>query len=184
MIVKILDWIFSKFGLNVKKAGPRGCTLFCARHFNNRPITVCEIGVQYGNHALELLKHLNITAFYAVDPYEKYDDYKGDGSYERTTKAEGIMVKKLERYPVYFIKERSDSVEIPSCDMIYVDGNHYYDYVLADMEKFYPLVKEGGILAGHDIGHEKYDVSEALQEFCKRHSLKFRAIGCDWIIIK
>lgn len=35
-------------------------------------------------------------------------------------------------------------------DMIYVDGCHTYEAVKADLEAWVPLIKEGGIIAGHD----------------------------------
>lgn len=39
-------------------------------------------------------------------------------------------------------------------DMLFIDGNHSYEYVKSDHELYAPLVHEGGIVAFHDsIGH-------------------------------
>ena len=37
-----------------------------------------------------------------------------------------------------------------SCDFIYVDGDHSYAGCLADIKAYWPKVKVGGIMAGHD----------------------------------
>lgn len=36
------------------------------------------------------------------------------------------------------------------CDFIFIDADHRYQYVKKDIENYLPLVKKGGILAGHD----------------------------------
>ncbi|HET6255860.1 MAG TPA: class I SAM-dependent methyltransferase [Puia sp.] len=38
-----------------------------------------------------------------------------------------------------------------SLDFAFVDANHTYLYVKADLENYKPLIKPGGVLAGHDI---------------------------------
>lgn len=43
-----------------------------------------------------------------------------------------------------------------SLDWVYIDGNHEYEHVIADLEVFYRKLKSGGILAGDD-----YDWGEA-----------------------
>ena len=35
-------------------------------------------------------------------------------------------------------------------DWVYIDGDHRYDAVLADLEHYYPLVKTGGYICGDD----------------------------------
>lgn len=39
-------------------------------------------------------------------------------------------------------------------DFVFVDANHTYEYVKADIENYKPLMKPGGVLAGHDIYFE------------------------------
>jgi SAM-dependent methyltransferase len=36
-------------------------------------------------------------------------------------------------------------------DLLFIDGSHQYDDVLADFESFYPHLKPGGIVAFHDV---------------------------------
>ena len=40
--------------------------------------------------------------------------------------------------------------EDESLDFVYIDANHAYDWVVQDIELWYPKVKKGGILWGHD----------------------------------
>jgi hypothetical protein len=35
--------------------------------------------------------------------------------------------------------------------MIFVDGSHQYEDVIADFENFFPYVASGGLLAFHDV---------------------------------
>ena len=41
-------------------------------------------------------------------------------------------------------------------DMIYIDGDHRYDYVINDIKLWLPKIKKGGIIAGHDYYTEDY----------------------------
>jgi len=65
---------------------------------------------------------------------------------------------------------RGDSVETASTykddslDFVFIDGDHRYEFVKADIEAWVPKVKSGGIIAGHDYGWCT-DVRKAVHEF-------------------
>ncbi len=44
-----------------------------------------------------------------------------------------------------------------SLDFVFIDGNHALEYVIEDIAKWSPKVREGGIISGHDYfrGHGK-----------------------------
>ena len=57
-----------------------------------------------------------------------------------------------------------------SLDFAYVDARHDYASVLEDLEAWFPKVKPGGILAGHDyadieFGKNVFGVKSAVDEF-------------------
>jgi hypothetical protein len=71
---------------------------------------------------------------------------------------------------------REDSAHAASIvgklDFVYIDANHSFEATLADLESYYPLVKPGGLIAGHDfldgmIGGCNFGVKKAVFEFLK-----------------
>jgi predicted O-methyltransferase YrrM len=51
--------------------------------------------------------------------------------------------------------------------LLFVDGSHYYEEVLADFSGFFPRVVGGGIVAFHDVDETKPGVLRAWNEFFK-----------------
>lgn len=50
-------------------------------------------------------------------------------------------------------------------DLVFVDGDHTYNQVKADIQAWLPHIREGGILCGHDYGWEKWaGVKQAFDE--------------------
>jgi hypothetical protein len=53
-----------------------------------------------------------------------------------------------------------------SIDFVFVDAGHSYAGVLNDLKCWYPKLKKGGIIAGHDYFHREHTgVREAVDEF-------------------
>lgn len=42
-------------------------------------------------------------------------------------------------------------------DFVFIDANHYYDFVLADINVWLPKLKKGGLLGGHDYNNPRGD---------------------------
>ena len=87
-----------------------------------------------------------------------------------------------------------------SLDFIYIDANHAYDFVVKDIELWFPKLKKGGVFAGHDyinldwyndpnfasnnkdkyiwtinsdnanVYHGVFGVNPAIDEFCIKHN--------------
>lgn len=49
-------------------------------------------------------------------------------------------------------------------DLIFIDGNHNYEYVLADIKAWWPNLKSSGILCGHDYCDNCPGVIKAVNE--------------------
>ena len=67
-----------------------------------------------------------------------------------------------------------------SLDMVFIDGNHTYEYVKEDMECWEPLIRKGGIISGHDYLNPTYGVKQAVDE---RYGEKVKELpgGCWYI---
>lgn len=66
-------------------------------------------------------------------------------------------------------------------DMIFVDGGHYREQVLLDLESWEPKVRQGGVLSGHDYGGKYLGVTEAVNEFCGKIGARlWRLDGSVW----
>lgn len=56
-------------------------------------------------------------------------------------------------------------------DLIYIDGSHEYDDVLADLEAWYPVLSENGVMFGDDYCEYWCGVMKAVDEFAYNHDL-------------
>lgn len=56
--------------------------------------------------------------------------------------------------------------EAATFDVIFIDAMHTYEDVLADIKRWWPRVRPGGVLAGHDYAHDHFPgVKQAFDEF-------------------
>ena len=68
-----------------------------------------------------------------------------------------------------------------SCDFIFIDANHSYESLLQDLFSWFPKLRRGGIIAGHD--HDRQPVEWAVNDFFEgavRHR-ELRGQRCWWI---
>mmetsp|Transcript_24838 Transcript_24838/g.38990 ORF Transcript_24838/g.38990 Transcript_24838/m.38990 type:complete len:107 (+) Transcript_24838:47-367(+) len=74
-----------------------------------------------------------------------------------------------------------DREEMPTADLIFIDGNHDYDDVRADIRNFFPLLSPRGIMFGDDFGWA--GVKKAVYEFAEEHSLTvYSPGGRTWLM--
>lgn len=126
-------------------------------YFKHKTIKALEIGARYGDSSITILKNLNIEKYIIVDPYISYDEY--DDGFNQIIKNNGdiIMNSTLDRlkdYPIELLRDFSNNIhnkiEDNSLDLIFIDGNHSYNYVYDDIKFYFPKVKKGGIICGDD----------------------------------
>ncbi len=66
--------------------------------------------------------------------------------------------------------EASKTFDDRSLDMVFVDGDHSYEATLEDILHWWPKLRRGGVMAGHDFG-SNVEVSRAVMEFRRRISV-------------
>lgn len=72
-------------------------------------------------------------------------------------------------------------------DWVYIDGNHYYEYVSKDLELSFMKVKTGGLITGDDYtwgAKEGFPVKQAVQDFVNDKNLgkNLKIIDSQFII--
>lgn len=69
-------------------------------------------------------------------------------------------------------------------DFVFLDGAHDYYTVMFELEHFWPMLNDGGILGGHDYLNTGSDVKKAVDEFARKHGLKVELNYISFYIYK
>lgn len=81
--------------------------------------------------------------------------------------------------------EASKLFEDESLDVVFIDASHKYQDVLEDLKSWFPKVKKGGKIAGHDyVPSHKISVAgviRAVNEFFKGKNLEISPAGRTWL---
>ena len=143
-----------------------------------------EIGAYSGEGTMVLAKYFKEVL--AVDPWLNGYDINDRASQQTPMKF--VFAKFLENTKelgnVNYSQNKSlDALEFVrdgSVDLVYVDGDHRYEAVLADFKGWLPKLRAGGVMAGHDWSMQ--DVKKALAEvFLDKEAFIFQ--GDSWALI-
>ncbi|QGM22381.1 hypothetical protein GJ672_09030 [Spiribacter sp. 2438] len=119
--------------------------------------SVCaEIGVWKGQFSRSILDVTDPKELHLVDPWAFQDEYpdrmyggkEAKGQKDMDDIFEAVKTAFAEDEAVHVHRGSSKDVlisfEDETFDWIYVDGNHYYGYVLEDLRLSYEKIKKGG----------------------------------------
>lgn len=150
----------------------RHAMAFVCKVFGNSPLVGVEIGVAAAAHAREILDELNIKKLYLVDIWESY--LQGGEVIDFLSRYYEEVVNEFGCYEnVEILKEYSTvaASKVPdNLDFVYIDGCHDYETTREDISCWYPKVKAGGILSGHDYQPSWPGVIRAVDEFVKAYN--------------
>ena len=160
-------------------------------------IKCVEVGLGDGSNAVDMLKALPYASFVLVDNYDV----------NNPTFQFGYVLTPKQRED-FIITIKNKLLDCPSChrtvfgdrvkliiedsvvasqqfvdkyfDYIYVDGEHDEDSVYRDIKAWFPKLKIGGIIGGHDVGDN--GVKTALERFFGKGN--WEEMGEDWIVCK
>jgi hypothetical protein len=153
-------------------------------HLKLKAKTVVEVGSLYGNFAAEILAH-NPMELFLVDPWLQQSqlDYLDISNAPQAT-FEDVYQHCVNRFEAQIKTGQLKMLRMLShqgarligrdnIDLVYIDGNHSYNWVLADLFLWYPRIKPGGWLAGHDyLNSDFLGVEQAVSQFCAMTKLK------------
>ena len=188
--------ILPVFNLQLIRNYPRPFTKIAVK---GEDLIGVEIGVLDGENAESILKTLDIKKLYLVDPYEDCLDwniegeiYDADSPKQRLSNAKEKAYGNLFKYDnIQWIYKKSKDASryVPDgLDFVYIDGSHSYDDVRIDIYAWFPKVRDGGVLGGHDIDNgtsPPHDgVIKAVLEFVNKYNLQLHIGGNDWWVYK
>jgi len=115
-----------------------------------------EVGTQLAQYASRVRAAWKGEKLYCVDPWRAWGGDTTDDQYEAYFQRARETMKAFPEKSWEFIRATSVSAATSgrfahgSLDWVYVDADHSYEAVKADIAAWWPLIKSGGILAGHD----------------------------------
>lgn len=114
-----------------------------------------EVGVERGLFSEVLSQHNPGVRLFCVDAWQPYRGYRDHVDASKLERFYEETAERVKPYPHTRIV-RSFSVTAAAqfndgeLDFVYLDGNHNFQNVVADLAAWTPKVRDGGIVAGHD----------------------------------
>lgn len=164
---------------------------------NNLIGHAAEIGVMHGGYSRIVLAKWKGAKYYMVDlwarqPAEVYRERTDDIDYDFKFKdclgvvrdyPQAVMIRD------YSVKA-ADQIQDESLDWVFIDANHAFDAVTADLNAWFPKVKRGGLFSGHDFQHNTQwphwcEVRPAVERWMGDRGIEFVTTPCtSWWTIK
>jgi len=112
---------------------------YCKTKFGDKPVIGAELGIHLGDNAKDILENF-------------------------PTLEKLCLIDHVIQDPIIELKKRWDKVEIHSnitrlaankyadgyFDFVYIDAGHDFKNVMRDILMWYPKIKQGGVICGHD----------------------------------
>jgi hypothetical protein len=171
---------------------------FLLKHMPQNSICA-EIGVWQGSFTEEILKEVEPKELHLIDPWQFQSEFPETWFSGLIAKSQTDMdqiyqgvCKKFDHLENVIInrgfsQEVLKKFEDGYFDWIYIDGNHFYEYVKQDLELSYQKVKKGGFITGDDYHWSKNNelpVKKAVDEFIMGGKVTKIAIENDQFILK
>ena len=143
-----------------------------------------EIGVAEGRNSERMLRQMPIKKIFLIDPYIAHFQHPIAPTAHRK-----VALKRLRKFRDRIVivdrkaEDKGVADSIPNeLDFVYIDGDHSYKMVTRDIEIYFPKVRKGGVIGGHDIN--MISVARAVDDFARKKRLKPHTERMDWWIVK
>jgi len=136
-----------------------------------------EVGTRAGYFSKYILDH-TLMKVIAIDPWiDNAELSNAEAVYQQ-------CVDLLKEYNnrVYMLKAFSPAAanifKDESFDFVYIDALHDYTSVFNDLNAWWPKIKKGRIMAGHDFSETKWPgVVNAVKQFCQVNNVRYNLTG-------
>ncbi len=158
-----------------------------------------EVGSAFGQFAGRILSTWKGETLYMVDPWARQEnnDYLEKTNETAPFDEWYLTCQDLAKRDARAKLMKGFSVEVAkdfkncSLDFCYIDGNHSHGAVMADLDAWFPRVRAGGLIGGHDFynnteGGSYCQVADAVLRWTKEHDIPFTITpACtSWWFIK
>lgn len=157
-----------------------------------------ELGVAFGGHSEQILENTRIEKLYGVDLYQNYgnttDAFFWDGiSYQQKNYDDlyEFTLNRMSQFGDRFTLIRKSTTDASSdvqeeLDFVFIDALHTDEGVTEDLNHWFPKIRKGGMISGHDYNHSNFPgVSDAVNRFAEQNGLSIvEADGHVWWAIK
>ena len=128
-----------------------------------------EIGVMKGNFSATILREWRGRELLSVDPWLEVP--------ENERHARAVLAPFGGRSRILATTSEAAAAQVADGDLdfAYIDARHDYASVCTDLAAWFPKIRPGGILAGHD--YPEPGVRAAVDEFAAAHGLTVHATG-------
>lgn len=178
-----------------ERAWSRGYHLFpeILNHLRPQGLKVgVEIGVAFGGHSESILEHTTVKKLYGIDSYQhRIDDYEDGMNLDQPAfdLLHEQTLKRLSKFRDRFELIRVKSLEAVSLvseplDFVYIDAEHSCEGCLKDIITWFPKVRQGGVIGGHDYNSSVHpDVTVAVDQFFGHLGwpVNYEGHGCWWV---
>jgi hypothetical protein len=158
------------------------------------------VGVQQGLFSAEILSAWKGVRLHLVDPWRAFEatEYVDIANHSQERQDE-LRDETVERMQLFGDRAQIHRAASPgaaqrfadgSLDFVYLNARHDYASVLVDLDAWYPKIRPGGILAGHDYLDGCYNATQlgvrsAVSTFSAMRGLSVRGTYRDrpWPIV-
>jgi len=152
------------------------------------PSIGCEVGVCRAELSLRLFEKFDDLTLYMVDPYLglRQAGWKQKDMNGAMVIAQNNTVKFANRRVLFVCTSLQAScvVQDESLDFVFIDADHGYEYVKEDINAWYPKVRNGGLVSGHDYQRKHLGTIRAVDEFAEIHGYKITVDETNWWFVK
>lgn len=146
-----------------------------------------EVGCAEGFFSADILR-MNIGHHYMVDNWATIPGITGDGNNSQewhdknyTDAMNRVLPEFNERVTVLrgMSVNMAEHLNDDTASLVYIDCDHSYEGVKADINAWYPKLIMGGVMAFHDYENPAYGVKQAVDEFAAANGLEVHFIAED-----